>query len=592
MTDKGFGLGEVEKRLIRLRELMRESGIDLLIVRGTDCYLNEYVPAAESLRLWLTGFTGSVGDALVAADKAYVFVDGRYYLQAEAETDPRLWEVVRVPFGVGIEDAVERKLAELAREGTVIGFEPDRYSLVDFAKLRAVLERKDARLAAPEPNLVSRVRGDGGRAKSGRLEVIPDALTGESSLAKLARVREVLERSMLSGVMLTRLDEIAWLLNLRAYEIDYASTFRGRAYVGREMAILFVDREKVTREVEKALHGRWLVEPENDWARTLGRHLAPLAGLRVSVDPAGTTVAVAESLRALLGDRGKVVEGVSPVVGLKARKNARELKTVSEAYERADQVVAQVVTWLNRRVSSKQRVTERDLADKVEEQFLAAGARSLSFRVIAAAGANGAVIHYSNPDPDRRIKLGELVLLDTGAYFESGYATDLTRTFLAGSGAKPTKKQKEIFTLVLKGAVRGMMARFPVGTTGVQLDALVRGPIWDGGYDYLHGTGHGIGVLVHEFPPRVSTKSMVPLEAGMVFSIEPGIYIPGWGGVRIENLVTVEDDPVIPGYLRVRPLTFSPLDRRLIEPKLLSLDEKTWLRSYLRGRVPTRRRKA
>jgi Xaa-Pro aminopeptidase len=309
----------------------------------------------------------------------------------------------------------------------------------------------------------------------------------------------------------------------------------------------------------------------------------------VLIDPAGTTAAVRARLQRINGGDGggcfELVEGPSPVLAMKAKKNPRELAAMVESFRRADQVVAEATAWLNGKVSKGRPVNEAEFAAKVESLFREAGARSLSFRVIAAAGSNGAVIHYSHPDPTRRIKKGELVLLDTGAYFEPGYATDLTRTFLAGGGAATaTPKQKLIYTLVLKASIRGLKARFPEGTTGVQLDAIVRAPIWEAGYEYLHGTGHGVGVLVHEFPPRVSNRSTSRLEPGQVFSIEPGIYLAGWGGVRIENLATVIEDPRAPGFLKVKALTFSALDRRLIDAKRLTLDEKQWLRQYVRGK--------
>jgi len=573
----------VEKRLRRVRELMTEASVDVLVVRATDRYLNEYVPAAESLRLWLTGFTGSTGDALVTADGAFVFVDGRYYLQAEQETDPRHVTVVRVPFGTGIERAVLDHLGTVTGPESAVGFEPEKVTIAERARLEKTVASNDARLVAIADNIVARARGASNLRQAAELEVVADARTGESTAAKLGRVRAELAARGADGLLVTRLDEIAWLTNMRAYEIDYAATFPGLAYVGRDSAYLFVDGDRISERVERTRGRAWSFATEEGWSAELARRVS---GGAVLIDPEGTSVAVRDALAGALGSAGEVRESSSIVAPLKARKNAVELATMTDSFQRADTVVAESIRWVNRKVSRRQRVTERDLADEVERRFMAAGARGLSFRVIAAAGKNGAQIHYSNPDPDRRIRAGELVLLDTGGYFEAGYATDLTRTFFAGGTAtKPTRKQRTIYTLVLKGAIRGMKAVFPVGTDGVQLDAIVRAPMWEAGYDYLHGTGHGVGVLVHESPPRVATRSKTPLEPGQVLSIEPGIYLEGWGGVRIENLVTVEPHGKLDGWLRIRALTFSPLDRRLIDPKMLTFDEKDWLRRYGRGRV-------
>jgi Xaa-Pro aminopeptidase len=272
---------------------------------------------------------------------------------------------------------------------------------------------------------------------------------------------------------------------------------------------------------------------------------------------------------------------------MKAKKTSAELAHMIHAFERADGVVSRAQRWLCREVGRGNRITEVDFADKVYQLFKRSGASGLSFKVISAAGQNGAVIHYSIPSPDRVIQAGELMLLDTGAYYEGGYATDLTRTFLVGGrGTRASDEQRRIFTLVLKGAIAGMGARFPVGTHGVSIDALVRAPLWAAGYNYNHGTGHGVGINVHESPPNIASQGSYILEKGHVFSIEPGIYLPGFGGVRIENLCTVVDDPEREGWLAIVPLTFSPLDDRLIDRRLLTREERVWLKWFKReGRI-------
>lgn len=257
---------------------------------------------------------------------------------------------------------------------------------------------------------------------------------------------------------------------------------------------------------------------------------------------------------------------------------------MAHAFARADDVVKKLQAWANAQVSKGAKVTEADIAEKTRALFKRSGAWGLSFKVIAAAGEHGAVIHYSTPDAEVALREGQMFLLDTGGYYEGGYATDLTRTFLLGrSHVKPTDEQKRLFTLVLKGAIAGMSARFPRGTRGEQLDALVRAPLWSAGLNYAHGTGHGVGVNVHEFPPRLMPGNRVALEPGHVFSIEPGVYLAGYGGVRIENLVTCVEDPEQEGFLRIRPLTFSPLDKRLIERSLLTAHEKAFLAWFEQG---------
>src|SRR5262249_47304663 len=263
------------------------------------------------------------------------------------------------------------------------------------------------------------------------------------------------------------------------------------------------------------------------------------------------------------------------------RKNSAELAAMIAAFARADAVVDKAARWLCKEVVANKRVTEADFAEMVNALFDASGATGLSFRIISAAGKNGAIIHYSDPSDRRVVKKGELMLLDTGAYYDEGYATDLTRTFLVdGPGARAEATQRYYYTVVLKSAIAGMTAILPEGSRGAQLDAITRAPLWSEGLNYNHGTGHGVGINVHEFPPRIAPNAQAVLEEGFVFSIEPGVYLPSFGGVRIENLCTLEKAPKKPGFLAVKPLTYSPLDKRLIEPKMLTPAERAWLGAY------------
>ncbi|HEO65052.1 MAG TPA: M24 family metallopeptidase [Spirochaetes bacterium] len=267
---------------------------------------------------------------------------------------------------------------------------------------------------------------------------------------------------------------------------------------------------------------------------------------------------------------------------MKRIKTPEELKYMAHSFHQADRVIKKSIDWLNKEINSGETVSERDFSDKVKDTFFAHEAKSLSFEVITASGENAAIVHYTKADPNKILKAGDLMLLDTGAYFEGGYATDLTRTFLiGGSETKATVRQQEIYTLVLKSAIRVLKARFPMGTKGIHLDTLARAPLWDYGYIYNHGTGHGVGICVHEVPPRVSSTSDDVLEESMVFSVEPGLYIEGYGGVRIENLVTLVRDPQYDGWLQVQPLTFAPLDKNLIDYGYLDRWEKEWLKEYM-----------
>ncbi len=578
--------------LVRIR--MAEKNLSGLIVRGTDRYLNEYVPENESTRAWLSGFTGSAGELFITWDKAFLFVDGRYYLQADQQADPKIFEAVRVPLGTSLDKSLIQKISDLwigrskdrndlfPKSGARIGFEPDRFSIEAFKRLKEGTEKLNVEWVPLLPSIVETVRGPV-KEKTGKIWQVSLSLTGLTVDQKLGHLRDIMKSHGIHLWIVQTLDEIAYLTNLRGNEIAYQTTFKSllivtpdQCYVALpkpERSDLWIGRSKdrTGQIVEKELT---FIEMDQ-WEKLVAKMPKTAAA---GYDPSTTT----ESIRLTLISHGlNPVLLSSPIAKMKAVKTPEELAHMMKAFERADQVVHRAKQWLCRKVAAGEKITEGQFAERVAKLFKQSGAIALSFHIISAAGKNGAVIHYSTPDPDRIILNGELMLLDTGAYYEGGYATDLTRTFLAGgSKTKGTDEQRKFFTLVLKGAVAGMEASFPKGTSGAVIDTLVRAPIWKAGYNYNHGTGHGVGINVHESPPRLSPFGSDVLDKGHVFSIEPGLYLPEFGGVRIENLCTVIDHPKYPGWLMVVPLTFSPLDDRLIDPALLTAGEKKWLKWY------------
>ena len=557
----------ITERVARVRALMQEQRLDQVLCRSTDRYLNEYVPKEESTRLWLTGFTGSMGEALVARDQAWVCVDGRYYLQADLETAGTPFQVDKVPLGTPLRLALFRRARALAEAGARrIGYEPDRFTVAELEELERHLAGSGAELVPTLPSLPELARGPI-PAPRRPIRAIDPRRVGRTVREKLALVRPALEQAGVAALLVQRLDELAYAANLRGGDFPFQATFRGLGLVCPERLLLVADPALLPPVREPGLE----VVDEASWTAALP------AGARVGYDPAGATPAALQQLRAA-GLEPVVL--ASPLQELKAKKTPEELAAMRQAFARADAVVEQAVAFVQERIDQGQRVTELDLAEAVERLFLASGATGLSFRVIAAAGQNGAHIHYSHPDPERAIAAGELVLLDTGAYYEEGYATDLTRTFLAGSRATPSADQRRYFTLVLKAAIAGMSARVPVGARGEQLDAITRAPMWAEALDYNHGTGHGVGINVHEAPPRVSTTGAPRLEVGQVFSIEPGVYLPEFGGVRIENLCTLVESPGHPGFLDVVPLTNAAVDERLVDEALLTPAERAWLAGW------------
>ncbi len=558
-------------RVAALRALMAEAGLDAVLVRSADRYLNEYVPPAESTRIWVTGFTGSMGDALVARDRAWVVVDGRYHLQADDETAGTPFEVEKVQHGAGLRKALW-EVARRAVDGGArrLGYEPDRFVPKELEELKKALEGTGAELVPTLPSLVERARGPVDEPAR-PVRSLPEAAFGATVADKVARLRPALEKAGVTRFVCIKLDELAWLANLRGDDFPYQATFRATGLLGLDRVVLAADRARVPAHALTERGAALEVVARDAWTAAL------TPGERVGYDPDGTTAAVVDALRAA---GCEPVAMPSPIEPARATKNEAELAAMRRAFAKADAVVEAAQGFVHDRLARGERVTEADLADEVERLFLAAGATGLSFKVIAAAGENGAFIHYGPPSAERAIRAGELVLLDTGGYWPEGYATDLTRTFLAGAQAEPSPAQQRMFTLVLKAAIAGMSARLPEGARGDQLDALCRAPLWAHGLDFAHGTGHGVGVNVHEFPPRVSPQANVKLEVGHVFSIEPGLYVAGTGGVRIENLVTVVPAPGHPGFLDIEPLTTSALDERLFDHELLTDAERAWLARY------------
>lgn len=575
MTDQAASLA----RLALVRDALRRRQLDALIVRSTDAYLNEYVPHAESTREWLTGFTGSMGDALVTAEGAWLFVDGRYHAQADREVDPSCWTVVKNSLGTTNESACASRLEALSREhpgeALRVGYESHRFAISTLEAFTRSLGDAAVTLVPIDPSPLEAVRGAVPPVVqgAGRLRVVDESRMGRSVREKLALVREWMAPRGAKALLVSKLDEVAWLTNLRAEEMPYQATFRGRALVTDDALLLSVHASKVDDELRAA-------RPLVGWVSDAGiteaiRGLGP--GAKVAMDPASTPCALRDAVAAL---GAKPVAVASPIVAAKAKKTPAELSAMREALAAADGVVEQAQSWLRAAVGEGRRVTEADFAREVERLFLAAGAVGLSFRVIAASGVNGAIVHHPSLE-EAVITPGQMMLLDTGCYFADGFATDLTRTFFVGGpGDEATAEQRRLFTLTLKAAIAGMSARVPKGAVGAQLDGIVRAPLWAAGIDYLHGTGHGVGINVHEAPPSISKTSQLPLDEGHVFSIEPGVYLDGVGGVRIENLCTVVPDESAEGFWRVVPLTFSPLDSSLIDATMLNAAEHEFLRVY------------
>ena len=456
---------------------------------------------------------------------------------------------------------------------------------VDPAVIGMRRARRIARALAPvgvalkpiDENLVDAVRGPvPGRRSRARVVPLPTRFAGETSASKLRRVRRAMRDREADALLVTTLDAIAWLFNVRGSDVAFNPVVIAYAVVTPDEAILHVDRGKLDAAADAHVRRTARIEPYAAIRRTL-RALARRKAA-VWVDPETTSLMCARLL-----DGARPVLAASPVSRMKARKNAVELAGIRAAHRRDGAAMVRFLHWLERSMPGG-GLTEMGAADRLEE-FRREGEhfRGLSFPTIAGYADHGAIIHYSVDEAsDVPLRSEGLFLVDSGAHYLDG-TTDITRTLLLGG--RPTAAQRDCYTRVLKGHIAIATARFPVGTTGARLDTLARAALWQSGRDYAHGTGHGVGAFlnVHEGPQSISHRSTaVPLEPGNVQSNEPGYYEPGEFGIRIENLVeVVKDDSLAPrDFLRFDTLTLCPIEKRLVDPGLLSADEREWLDAY------------
>ncbi|MBX9574478.1 MAG: aminopeptidase P family protein [Caulobacteraceae bacterium] len=561
------------KHLPLVRARMADQGLDGFLVPHEDEHQNEYLPEANERLAWLTGFSGSAGAAVVMKDRAAVFADGRYTVQVRAQVDPAQFEILDL-----VEGGVPAWL-EKAPKGAVIGYDPRLHSPDALATLRRAAAKAGAELKAVDVNPLDLAWGDA-RPPQPAAPVVPhpDQYAGESAASKRKRIGAAIEAKGADCAVLTAPASIAWLFNIRGGDVIRTPLPLGQAIVhANGTAKLFLDPRKMTNELPG-----WLgeeVTPENP--ATIEAALGELKGRRVLIDPAQSSAWWFDRLEAT---GAEIVRGMDPCTLPRAAKNPVEIEGSRQAHVRDGAALARFLHWVDV-VAQETLPDEREVAEALERFREETGAlKDLSFDTIAGAGPNGALPHYKPVTRTlRRMEKGSLLLVDGGGQYLDG-TTDVTRTVAVG---EPSADQRRMFTLVLKGHIAMATVRFPAGTTGHQLDALARLPMWMKGFDYDHGTGHGVGSYlgVHEGPQRIAKLvNTQPLLTGMILSNEPGYYREGHWGIRIETLQVVTEPTVIEGGERpmhgFEQLTFAPLDRRLIDVDLLTADERAYVDAY------------
>ena len=566
---------ETANRIAALRDELESRGLDGFVVPLADEHQGEYVPKRAQRLAWLTGFTGSAGIAIVLRDSAAIFVDGRYTLQVKEQTDTTVIQDLHIS-----ENPPDEWIAENLSAASKLGYDPWLHTVQGARRLSRACRRANAELVATQPNPIDTVWSDQPAAPLSNVTFQDVAFAGQEVGEKLSHLAGELEREHQDAVVLTAPPSIAWLANLRGGDVPYTP-------LPLSFAIAHVDgRLELFIDSRKFPAGKPGI-PGSDVA------IRPPEQLPIALDELGKANKIvrldygdaADAIAQRLTSAGAVLaDGTDPCVLPRARKNTAELDGTRAAHRRDGAALSQFLCWLETAAAGGE-LTEMGAADRLE-QFRRQNEliRGLSFPTISGAGPNGAIVHYRvTTESDRRIEPGSLYLVDSGAQYLDG-TTDVTRTVAIGA---PTPEMKDRFTRVLKGHIAIATARFPTGTSGSQLDALARTPLWQAGLDYDHGTGHGVGSFlgVHEGPHRISKiPNRVGLEPGMIVSNEPGYYKTDAYGIRIENLVVVVTCDMPEGGERelfgFETLTLAPIDRNLIDIKLLRPDEIEWLNAY------------
>ncbi|HSM22800.1 MAG TPA: aminopeptidase P family protein [Rubrivivax sp.] len=569
----------IRLRVTQLREVLAREGVHALLVPSADPHLSEYLPGRWQGREWLSGFTGSMATLVVAADRAALFADSRYWVQAEAELAGTGIELVKIPTGNSA--AHIDWLAQHVPRGAVLAVDGQVLGLASANALKTALEAAGV-LLRTDLDLLDAIWPDRPALPAEPVyEHAPPQAT-QPRAERLAAVREAMARHGATHHFVSTVDDLAWITNLRGSDVSYNPVFLAHLLLGPGGGTLFVGAGKVDAALAARLAADGLQLAPYEQAGAALAALGPAA--RLLLDPKRVT----QGLRAQVGLGTPVIEAINPSTLLKSRKSDAEAAFVREAMAEDGAAMCTFYAWFEAALARGERITELTVDDKLSaERARRAGFVGLSFNTIAGFNANGAMPHYRATEASHAVIEGDgLLLIDSGGQYLGG-TTDITRVWPIGSVSAAMKRD---YTLVLKGTMNLSRARFPRGTLSPMLDALARAPLWAEGVDFGHGTGHGVGYFlnVHEGPQSISKTipdANMAMEPGMITSIEPGVYRTGSWGVRIENLVlnvpaATAEGSTFGEFLEFETLTLCPIDTRCIDRSLLREDEVDWLNRY------------
>lgn len=568
------------ERIKNLRDLLKKQKIDGLILPRSDKHLNEYVAPHDERLLWLTGFSGSAGQAIILSNKAAIFIDGRYTLQVQNEVDLKV--ITPVPI---TEQLPSQWLGKQIKRGQKIAIDPTLHSVKAYETFLEVIEKAGATLISITNNPVDEIWEDQPAIPENPVVSHPKKYAGQETSEKIELIQAQLKAKECDAFVITAPESICWLFNIRGSDIRHTPIMLANAIIHRQAKPeLFLKSNRLgTRAAEQITANARLLNPQtfDDRLKFLGSKFK-----KVLIDPTRTNSAIYQTLRSA---RAEIIRGDDPCALPKAKKNKAEIEGSRQAHIRDGVAVTKFLHWLSDNAANN-TLDEISSAKALENFRKETGAlKDISFETISGSGPNGAIVHYRvSEQSNRRLHMGDMYLVDSGAQYQDG-TTDITRTVaIDAPTTKPTGPMRRHYTLVLKAHINLATAYFPKGTRGIDLDPLVRAPLWQAGLDFAHGTGHGVGsfLSVHEGPQGISRRATVPLEPGMIISNEPGYYREGAYGIRLENLILVTEPEEITGgehpMMHFETLTLAPFDRHLIDCKYLNKRELKWLNNYHR----------
>ncbi len=564
----------INERVDRLRSWMKENGFTAFVFPSSDPHNSEYVADHWKSREWISGFSGSAGTAVVTLEHAALWTDSRYFIAAEKELDGTDFQLMKLRVE-GTPSVSEWLASELSTyEKAVVGLDGNVNSFAEVAAMEQELATKGNITVRTDVDPMAELWTDRPVIPDNMVSLHPLEYSGESTSSKISRVRKHLLDCGADGLLVTALDEIAWVLNLRGSDVHCNPVFVSYLLISPENITLYINNVKLPEEVKA-----YLVSEHIDVQayESVVEGLRLYAGKSLLVDMSSTNYSLATAV-----PFEKVRSGVSPIASMKAVKNKVEQDGFRAAMLRDGVAVVKFLAWLKSAVEAGGQteisLDERLTALRAEQPKF----KGISFDTIVGYEAHGAIVHYeATPETDIPVQPHGLVLIDSGAQYLDG-TTDITRTIALG---ELTEEQRRVYTLVLKGHIQLDMCRFPAGACGSQIDALARAPMWREGYNYMHGTGHGVGsyLNVHEGPHQIRMEwRPAPLQAGMTVTNEPGIYLEGKFGVRIENtlLIVPAESTAFGDFLKFETLTLAPIDTAPIVLEMLSTEEREWLNNY------------